>query len=148
MIPTYSISEILPKRDEIRTLAKQQLQANVAQYHIIIDDIYLANVAFSPEYEAAIEAKQVAQQQVQTETQILAQKRIVAEQNVVQAQGLANANIETAKGQAEANRLLTQSLTPELIQYTLITKLSSTIQTILLPAGQPFILDSNVLAPK
>jgi len=147
VVPTYSITEILPKRDEIRSKAKADLQANLDHYHIVIDDIYLANVAFSPEYTAAIEAKQVAQQQVSTEQQILAQKRIQAEQAVVQAQGNANANVETAKGQAEANRLLTQSLTPELIQYTLIQKLAPTIQTILMPAGQQFILDPKALVP-
>lgn len=148
VVPTYSVSEILAKRDEIRSRAKADLQANLEQYHIIIDDIYLANIAFSPEYTSAIEAKQVAQQQVQTEQQILAQKRIIAEQAVVQAQGNANAAIETAKGLAESNRLVTESLSAELIQYTLITKLGPSIQTILLPAGQPFILDPNALVPK
>ena len=41
---------------------------NLAKYHIIVDDIYFANIRFSPEYEKAIEAKQVAQQQVETQS--------------------------------------------------------------------------------
>lgn len=54
IVPTYSITEILPKRDEIRQKTIDLLNANLARYHIIIDDVYLANVSFSPEYEASI----------------------------------------------------------------------------------------------
>jgi regulator of protease activity HflC (stomatin/prohibitin superfamily) len=64
VVPEYSITTILGKRDEIRSRAKHDLQANLSQYHIVVDDIYIANIAFSAEYEKAIEAKQVAQQQV------------------------------------------------------------------------------------
>jgi prohibitin 2 len=147
VVPSYGISEILGKRDEIRQRAKADLQANLSQYHIIVDDIYIANIAFSPEYEAAIEAKQVAQQQVQTEQQVLAQRTIQAQQQVATAKGNAEATIENAKGQATANKLLSDSLTPALVQYTLIQKLGPSIQTILLPTGQPFILDPNALVP-
>ena len=47
VVPDYSVNDILAKRDEIRSLAKQQLAANLSQYHIIVDDIYIANIAFS-----------------------------------------------------------------------------------------------------
>lgn len=38
-----------------------------------------ANIRFSAEYEGAIEAKQVAQQQVETQKQVLAQREIEAQ---------------------------------------------------------------------
>ena len=41
-----------------------KLGENLTRYHIIVDDIYFANIRFFPEYEKAIEAKQVAQRQV------------------------------------------------------------------------------------
>src|SRR2546430_2010227 len=63
VVPTYPIGEILPKREEIRQTAMKKLGNNLSRYHIIVDDIYFANIRFSPEYEKAIEAKQVAQQQ-------------------------------------------------------------------------------------
>jgi len=141
VVPTYHIGDILGKRDEIRGLAKDQLQANLSKYHIIIDDIYIANISFSPEYEAAIEAKQVAQQQVQTEQQILAQKQIKAQQAVIDAQGSANAAIESAKGTAEANKLITQSLSPLLIQYQYILKLNPNVSVIYVPQSGNFLLN-------
>ena len=146
-MPQYSITEILPRREEIRQKAKDAMNANLARYHIIVDDIYLANIAFSDEYEQAVEDKQVAAQQVQTQQQVLEQKRIQAEQAVVDAQGKANAAVALATGQAEANRLLSESLSPELIQYTAITKLNDKISVILLPSTGNFLLDTKGLLP-
>ena len=103
VVPDYSVNDILAKRDEIRSFAKQQLAANLTQYHIVVDDIYIANISFSDAFQAAIEAKQVAQQQVETERQVLAQKQIQAQQVVAAAQGQADAAVVTAKGQAQAN---------------------------------------------
>ena len=82
VVPTYPIGEILPKREEIRQRAMGKLGENLARYHIIVDDIYFANIRFSPGYEGAVEAKQVAQQQVETQRQVLAQREIEAQQKV------------------------------------------------------------------
>lgn len=144
-MPKFAITEILPQRNKIRADTIVAMNENLARYHIIVDDIYLANIAFSAEYEKAIEDKQVAQQQVQTQQQILEQKRIQAQQAVVDAEGKANAAVALAKGQAEANQLLSDSLTPELIQYTAITKLNDKISVILLPATGNFLLDTKGL---
>lgn len=177
VVPNYGIATILGKRDEIRSLAKTDLQANLAQYHIVVDDIYIANVSFSPEYEAAIEAKQVAQQQVETEKQVTQQKIQQANQAVEAAKGEANAKIEQAKGQATAdierakgeaqasiegnkgrialaetqaknNALIANSLTPELLQLRLIENIADNIQVVYLPSNGNFFLDPTKLLVK
>jgi regulator of protease activity HflC (stomatin/prohibitin superfamily) len=145
VVPEYSVNDILAKRDEIRSLAKQQLAATLSQYHIVVDDIFIANISFSDEFQAAIEAKQVAQQQVQTEQQILAQKQIQAQQAVAAAQGQADATVTLAKGQAEANSLLSASLTDKILQYQYIQKLSDKITVMLLPSGNGTIFDLKSL---
>ncbi len=145
VVPDYSVNDILAKRDEIRSLAKGQLAANLAQYHIVVDDIYISNIAFSDAFQQAIEAKQVAQQQVQTEQQILAQKQIQAQQAVAQAQGQADATVALAKGQSEANDLLNASLTDQILQYQYIQKLTDKIQVMLLPSGNQTIFDLKSL---
>jgi regulator of protease activity HflC (stomatin/prohibitin superfamily) len=152
VVPAYKVDAILGARDEIRSKAKEALAANLAQYHIIVDDIYIANIAFSNEFQAAIEAKQVAQQQVQTEQQILAQKKIQADQAVAQAQGQADSNVKLAEGQAAAtialangqataNAALAASLSDQILQYQYIQKLSDKIQVVLVPSGQASIFD-------
>jgi regulator of protease activity HflC (stomatin/prohibitin superfamily) len=122
VVPTYAIEQILPKRAEIRQKAMTLLGENLARYHIIVDDIYFANIRFSPEYEGAIEAKQVAQQQVETQKQVLAQREVEAQQKVATSKGEAEAILVVAQGQAKANDALSHSITPILVQYKGIEK--------------------------
>jgi regulator of protease activity HflC (stomatin/prohibitin superfamily) len=122
VVPTYPIGDILPKREEIRKRAMAKLGDNLSRYHIIVDDIYFANIRFSPEYEGAIEAKQVAQQQVETQKQVLAQRAVEAEQKVATAKGEAESILVVAEGQAKANEALSRSLSQILVQYKGIEK--------------------------
>jgi regulator of protease activity HflC (stomatin/prohibitin superfamily) len=117
VVPIYLITEILPKREDIRKRAMSKLGDNLARYHIIVDDIYFANIRFSPEYEKAVEAKQVAQQQVETQRQVLAQREIEAQQKVATAKGEAESILVVAQGQAKANDALSRSISPILVQY-------------------------------
>jgi len=98
------------------------MQAALERYGIIVEDVYLADISFSPEYTQAIEQKQVAQQAVEREREVLNQKRIQADQAEAQAKGEASAEVARAQGAAQANRLLTESITPELIEYQKVQK--------------------------
>lgn len=117
VVPSYPVTEILAKREEIRLQAKDKLGANLQRYGIVVDDIYLSNIAFSPEYQQAIERKQTAQQNVETEQEILRQKEIQAQQVVVDARGRAEAVVAGAEGEAKANQARAAGITPELIEY-------------------------------
>jgi regulator of protease activity HflC (stomatin/prohibitin superfamily) len=143
--PEYSVSDILNKRDEIRGRAMDALGSNLSRYHISVDDIYFANISFSDEYQAAIEAKQVAAQQVQTEQQVLLQKQIQAQQQVAVAKGQADSQVVIAKGVADSNALINASLSDKVLQYMLIQKLGDKISVIFMPTGQSFILDPKQL---
>ena len=122
VVPTYPIGEILPKREEIRQRAMGKLGDNLSRYHIIVDDIYFANIRFSTGYEGAVEAKQVAQQQVETQKQVLAQREIEAQQKVATAKGEAESILVVAQGQAKANDVLSRSISPILVQYKGVEK--------------------------
>jgi prohibitin 2 len=122
VVPQYHVTDILIKRDEIRSAAKQKLGDNLSRYGIIVDDIYISDIAFSTDYQAAIEKKQTAQQAVETERQILEQKRVQADQAVAEADGKARATVASAMGEADANRARTDSISPQLIDYLRWTK--------------------------
>jgi prohibitin 2 len=117
VVPQYRVTDILIKRDEIRSAARQKLGDNLQRYGIIVDDVYISDIAFSNDYQAAIEKKQTAQQSVETERQILDQKRIQAEQAVAEAEGKARAAVASAQGEADSNRAREASITPQLIDY-------------------------------
>jgi hypothetical protein len=48
--------------------------------------------------------------------------------------------LEKPEAEARANQLLAQSLSPQLLQYQYILKLSPNVQTIFIPSGNQFIL--------
>lgn len=109
----FTAEELITKRDEVRLLAELELTKQLEPYFIIVENFNIVNFDFSVEYQQAIEAKQVAQQQVETSKQKLAQAEIDAQTVIAQA-----------KGQADAQKALndTGALTPEYLQYLFLTK--------------------------
>ncbi len=106
-----TVAEVLGKRAELKSQIDKLLSERLAPYSVILDDVSIVNVNFSPEFNKAIEEKQVAQQE--------AERALFRAQ---QASAEAQATINTAKGEAEANRLKQQSLSPELLQLRTIEK--------------------------
>jgi regulator of protease activity HflC (stomatin/prohibitin superfamily) len=137
----YPTNIVLNSRDEIRDKAMILLRDALAPYGFVVENIAIENFSYSPEYNASIEAKQIAQQQVETEKQKLAQQEIIAQQKVAAATGDADAQIERARGEAESNRLISSSLTDEILINRYIEKLAPGVTSILVPSENGFILD-------
>ncbi|MEG4322946.1 MULTISPECIES: prohibitin family protein [unclassified Microcoleus] len=112
--------EIITKRTELKTEIDNSLKKRLAPYGIIIRDVSLVNFGFSPEFSKAIEAKQIAEQEAKQ-----------AEFTVKKATQDAQAQINRAKGQAEAQRLQRQTLTPEILQQQAIEKWNGQFPTVM-----------------
>lgn len=148
----YGVEEIVStKRAEMEQLISDQLAQVFTENNLIMRDFVLRNIRFSDEYAAAVEQKQIAEQQAQQAAFVVEQKRQEAEQArqvaqgqadaaVIAAQGAAEARLIEAQAEAEANTLLAQSLTPALIQYQYILSLAPGVETIFIPSDQQFIL--------
>lgn len=126
--------EIITKRTELKQEIDNQIKERLAPYGLLVQDISLVDVTFSPEFAKAIEAKQIAEQEA---------KR--AEFIALKATQEAQADINRAKGQAEAQRLVRQTITPELLQKQAIEKWDGRFPTVMTGDGTlPFI---NVTPP-
>ncbi|HEY2981046.1 MAG TPA: prohibitin family protein [Anaerolineales bacterium] len=148
----YGVEEIVSsKRTELEQKITEGLRAKLAENDLLLVDFVLRDIHFSEEYAAAVEQKQIAEQQVQQAKFVVESKKQEAEQVRQTAQGAADAAVISAKGAAEsrliqaqaeaqANQLLSQSLTPQLIQYQYILRLAPGVQTIFIPSDQQFIL--------
>src|SRR5574338_376774 len=151
-VSQYGVEEIVStKRAEMENLISQSITDKFAQNDLVMVDFLLRDIHFSDEYAAAVEQKQIAEQQAQQAKLVVEQRKQEAEQARQVAQGQADAAVISAKGAAEArliqaeaeakaNDVLAKSLTPELVQYQYILKLSPEVQTIFLPSGNQFIL--------
>lgn len=65
VVAQYNASELLTKRDMVSKQIREMLTKRSGDFHILLDDVAITHLAFSKEYTAAVEAKQVAQQEAE-----------------------------------------------------------------------------------
>jgi regulator of protease activity HflC (stomatin/prohibitin superfamily) len=128
----YTAENLIKQRDVVRLAAEQSLQEQLEPYHIVVENFNIINFDFSPEYNAAIEKKQVAEQAVQTAQQELARANVEAQTRVVEAQA-----------QADAQKALKDSgsLTPEYLQYLFLSKWNGILPEVV--SGATAVFDVN-----
>jgi len=148
----YGVEEIVSsKRAELETYITEELSTKMKSNDLELVEFVLRDIHFSEEYAAAVEQKQIAEQQALQAQFVVEQKKQEAEQARQVAQGQADASVIAAKGaaearlvqanaEAEANKTLAQSITPDLVSYLYVIKLSPGVQTIFLPSDNQFIL--------
>lgn len=147
-VSKYSATDVAPNREQLRRNIASRLTTELSTRSIIVDDFLLTNISFTPAFSQAIDQKVTAEQNAVTEQNKVAVAKAQADQQVATAQGEADATVAKAKGQAEANKLLSESLTPELIQFTMVQNLSDNITVVGIPVGQGTIFDmSQFLTP-
>ncbi|MEP7137213.1 MAG: prohibitin family protein [Chloroflexota bacterium] len=153
-VSQFGVEELVStKRSELEQTIRDEIQTKLKENNIIMSDFLLRNIRFSDEYAAAVEQKQVAEQQAQQAKFVVESKKQEAEQARQTAQGQADAAVIAAKGaaeaqliqadaQAKANELIGQSIekNPQILQYQYILKLAPGVQTIFIPSGNQFIL--------
>lgn len=98
---------------------------------ITIDDIYLVGNIIVPEsITNALNAKVAADQLAQQKETELRATVADAEKVSAKAKGEAEAIITVANAQAEANRIISRSLTPSLIQYNKVDRWNGILPTV------------------
>lgn len=143
IVSQFTVDEVVStQRTEITDRIRERMSERLAGNGLILDDVVMRNITFSPEYAASVEQKQIAQQQAQQAQFVVEQRRQEAEQARQVAQGKADARLIEAKAEAEALRLIAETLAenPSLITYQYVEKLSPGIQVMLVPSESPFLL--------
>ena len=94
-----TVEEAITKRNELKQDFDDALGERLEKYGIIVLDTSVVDLDFSPEFAKAVEEKQIAEQR--------AKRAIYVAQEAEQE---AQADINRAKGKAEAQRLLAETL--------------------------------------
>jgi regulator of protease activity HflC (stomatin/prohibitin superfamily) len=157
----YGVEEIVTtERDALTDQITEQLAASLEENGIHLVEFILRNIAFSDEYAASVEQKQIAEQLAQQAAFVVDQRRQEAEQArqvaqgqadaaVIAAQGRADARLIEAQAEAQALEMIAAALAdnPELLTYQYITKLAPGIQVMLVPSNAPYLLPLPTLEP-
>lgn len=121
----YTAEEIITKREEVKAGVDDMLTTRLANYHVAVDDISLVYVHFSERFRDAVEAKQIAEQEAK-------RAEFVALKAIKQAETMVN----LAKGDAEAQRLVRETVTPEILQKQTIEKCDGELPKIVSEGGK------------
>jgi prohibitin 2 len=95
VVARYNANELLTKREQVSKEISNELKIRAAHFNILLEDVAITHLAFSPEYARAVEAKQVAQQDAERAKYI-----------VLGAQQEKLTIITKARGEAESAELI------------------------------------------
>ena len=119
VMSNYTAEQTITKRNEVSDKCLEQIQNKMEKYGIHIVEFNIIDLDFSQAYNQAIEEKQVAEQKVLTAQQELEKTKIEAEKKIVEA-----------RATKEANDLLKQTLTDEIIEKLFIEKWDGKLPTV------------------
>jgi prohibitin 2 len=111
VVAQFNASQLITQREMVSRLVRENLTRRARRFNLILDDVSITHVAFSPEFTHAVEAKQVAQQIAQRAAFLVDQAIQEKQSIIVRAQGEARSAeligeaVRTNKGFLQLRRL-------------------------------------------
>lgn len=99
VVAQFNASELLTKRDHVSRKVFEMLMTRAADFNILLDDVSIVHLAFSKDYTAAVEAKQVSQQEAE-------QAKYVVEKALQEKRSI----VIKAEGEAESAKLIGKAI--------------------------------------
>ncbi|MBP1560913.1 MAG: prohibitin family protein [Oscillospiraceae bacterium] len=130
----FTAEELITNRQAIGDQMMELLKAKINTYGIDIQIFNITAFDFTAEYNAAIEAKQTAQQNALKAEQDLQRIKVEAEQKIAQAQA-----------EAEAYRLKSEKITPEILISNYIEKWDGRLPTVVSGDSGTMMIDLSEL---
>jgi len=135
VVAQFDASQLITQREMVSRLVRQNLTDRALRFNLVLDDVSITHVAFSPEFTHAVEAKQVAQQTALRAAFQVDQAVQEKQSIIIKAEGeaksaeLIGAAMRTNKGFLELRRL----------------EAARDIATLLASSGNRVMLDSQSL---
>ena len=142
----YSAEELITNRSVVSSEIGEEIRTKISAYGIIIDEFNLTNFSFSDEFDAAIEAKQIAEQDKIKAATEKEKKTIEAEaaaaEKTIAAEAEAEAIKTKADAQADANKKIRDSLSEEVLENKKLETWDGVLPKVSTGSGASIIVDA------
>ena len=102
VVAQYNAEELLSKRAQVSRGIRDALIERSAKFNLVLDDVSITHLTFGKEFARAIENKQVAQQEAETQAYVVAKADQERKAAVIRAEGEAEAAELISKAMATA----------------------------------------------
>jgi len=99
VVAQFNASQLITQREMVSRLVRDNLTERAKRFNLVMDDVSITHVAFSPEFTHAVEAKQIAQQTA-------FRAAFLVDQAIQEKQSI----IVRAQGEAEAAQLIGEAV--------------------------------------
>lgn len=87
VVAQFNASQLVTQREMVSKLVRDNLERRAGRFNLILDDVSITHVTFSPAFSEAVEAKQIAQQTAQRAAYLVDQALQEKQSIIVKAQG-------------------------------------------------------------
>ncbi|KGN63578.1 prohibitin-3, mitochondrial [Cucumis sativus] len=142
VVAQFNADQLLTERPHVSALVRESLVRRAKDFNIVLDDVAITHLSYSPEFSKAVEQKQVAQQEAERSKFVVAKAEQERRAAIIRAEG----ESESAKLISDATSAAGMGLI-ELRRIEASREIASTLSkspnVAYLPGGQNMLLALN-----